>query len=442
MDSPFLLATLLTTCILSGAFLALSPIISRTRQAVLHHFYLALGAFALCIFGSAFLIFSHTQQPIIYKLYLCWGMPFCCFIAYMTMGRPFLEQLFCYSMLGLVEIVIHTVAVFLYDIEKLYLPAGLPNLYLMSLHCCNYLMLFTPSLPFLQRFFRRILPPERFFHYHHLGLYLTLLPCVAVLGVSLQYYDNVLIHDLHERISRLFLPILLFILYRLIIITGNQLSEEFHKTSHTQKMELQLAAIENYTNQINEQQRGLSILRHDMRHYDSMLTALLKDGNIRDAQELIAQHGAAVSETRTKSYCQQPLVNATLSIYLRRIEEAGIPLQEKINLPRDFPTKTAAEVSILLANLIENAYHACLKLPKEQRSISLTLQTQEASHVLMLENSYDGRDFLGPDGLPHTNVPVHGTGTDSLRRFIARHEARTRFELTKDRVHCYIYWSD
>lgn len=441
MGPHLLLAALLTMCLLAGSFIAFFPLKERVTRENQLHFYFAYAALSLCLFVSALLTFERTSAPLVFKWYFLWSPFLRIYVSYKTLGRPFVEQLFCYSMAALVTTVTHTTASFLHDFE---LSCGMVDptdpLLLLSLHCLNFLLILAAAMPFLYRLLRNLMPPERFFRYQRLGVYLTLLPFAAVIGTSFQFYDNELFHDTPERLSRLVLLILLFFIYRMILIYGGHLSRDVHRENQRRELALQQAAIEDAAQRMEEHKRTLSILRHDMRHYDTMLAGLLVDGKTEEAQALIEKHTATVDLTKVKAYCSEPLVNAVLSVHFQRIEESGIPLTQRIGLG-ETRQGSAADIALLLANLVENAYQASLKQPADRRGIEVRLESRGEAHVLKVENRYDGEPFLGPDGLPQTAVPGHGVGTESLRRFMEKYHARATFHCEAGRVRCLVYWN-
>lgn len=442
MDSPFLLALITTIDILTGPLLALYAIGERTTRRARRHFYIALAVFGLAADISFILLADAFVSPFLFKLYFIKGLPICLLIALATLKRPVLEQIFVYSMVGLIELILHMTAIFLYDLETvLQIVVDQPLTVCMLLHALHYLVLFLLSLPLLLRLLRHIMPNELIFHYRHLGLYITLLPAFVTIALSQQFYDNILFHSLADRLPRIIAPLLILIIYRLIIVSGSELSDVVHRESHVRSLQLQIDSLKACTEQQAKHQRAMSVLRHDLRHYDATLAQLLRGGHTDEALELIAGHGVALTATRDEVYCKQPIVNAAITSCFARLREAGIPFTHKLNLPADCPRQLDSDLALLLSNLIENACHASLKQPPDRRRIMVHLESDGTSHVLCVANQYDGPAFLGPDGLPATTRPGHGLGTESLRQFAMRYAARIHYGQTDGMVRCYVYWT-
>lgn len=92
-----------------------------------------------------------------------------------------------------------------------------------------------------------------------------------------------------------------------------------------------------------------------------------------------------------------------------------------MSIPEKLPVDEAG-LSLVLANALENAIHACKQLPEEQRRIVC-----RAIHYprLMIEvvNSCNAPVALDQDGFPTSAQDGHGVGMQSIRSFCQRYRA-------------------
>ena len=87
---------------------------------------------------------------------------------------------------------------------------------------------------------------------------------------------------------------------------------------------------------------------------------------------------------------------------------------------------------IVLINALENAVHAVLGLPQEERIIELSITEKSGKILISLSNSYAEMPVL-EDGYPIAESRDHGFGTQSIRYTAEKLQGNCRFSLTDER---------
>lgn len=87
------------------------------------------------------------------------------------------------------------------------------------------------------------------------------------------------------------------------------------------------------------------------------------------------------------------------------------------------------ELAIVLANALENAIHANLALPREQRKIRCTM-VGDPGVMLEISNPCTGNVSFGSGGLPVAQQDGHGLGVQSISAFCRKNGAVCQFDLT------------
>lgn len=67
-------------------------------------------------------------------------------------------------------------------------------------------------------------------------------------------------------------------------------------------------------------------------------------------------------------WCRPPVLDAVFSSYFEQAKNQGIRVEAAVSLPDTLPVDEG-ELAIVLANALENAIHANLELPPEQREL-------------------------------------------------------------------------
>lgn len=156
--------------------------------------------------------------------------------------------------------------------------------------------------------------------------------------------------------------------------------------------------------------------RHDMRHHITVLSTLLQKGDAENAQHYVNQWQGQLAGAETETWCRNAAVNAVLSSYLSRARENGCTLETKIFLPEEMPFEEM-DLCVVLANALENAIHACAKLPEgAPRNLRVSASLAGGrSLAVSVENSC--AEDLKFDGNGFPIVPYregHGQGLRSI----------------------------
>ncbi len=155
--------------------------------------------------------------------------------------------------------------------------------------------------------------------------------------------------------------------------------------------------------------------RHDMRHHFNALAGYAEreeweelKNHLERAQSKIPRLDMRFSENRA--------ADGVLGYYCALAKRENIPFFAKIDLPKELPIDDM-DLSLVLANLLENALEASLRTDGEKRRIHAEARLHSA-HVLLLtvENAFAG-EIKEKDGVFQSSKRKgNGTGIQSVRR--------------------------
>lgn len=433
----YLLALALVLLQLTGVWMRYLPFantVSRVQRRNLQQ--LSAGWGILALLGYAAVMTVYDGDVLRFKLLVAFGwVPFF-LISYYCIPRGFAQHLFVLGMQSLFAILLHTISGFVVSVV---LPADYGELiHMLALSSC-YLLLFLLLIPLERRLFCKLVPAQSFFQYRHLGLYIALMPLVVLFAYALPMLDAQLYHSMPERVGRLALPIIFFLIFRLVLTAAHQMSEHTAEVNRNNLLAQQLYALREYTRLTEEKRQTLRVLRHDMRHYNRLLGTLLDSGRIREAKQLVEKYTAEIEHTTLQEFCANDLINATLSIYHYHLGHLEIPLQQKVNLPREMAGMDM-DVAIVLSNLLENALHASMKQAVTDRMVKVSAQYTEGQFVLSVANRFAEPLLIDSEGFPYADKPGHGTGMISLRAFVRKYKAQWDLRQEDGWVTVMLYW--
>lgn len=168
--------------------------------------------------------------------------------------------------------------------------------------------------------------------------------------------------------------------------------------------------------------------RHDTRHMLCTTATLLEDGNVTEAIDYINQFIRHIEAHTPVRYCQDVIINATLSYYFEQAKEAEIVLETRLQFSDTLPVDPG-EFAIVIANALENAINACRLIPKKERRIVFRcICTPKLA--LEVSNPCSEPVSFSEDGLPLSKENGHGIGTRSIFAFCKKYHALYNFSIS------------
>ena len=122
------------------------------------------------------------------------------------------------------------------------------------------------------------------------------------------------------------------------------------------------------------------------------------------------------------------MLDAVFSSYFDQAQNQGIRVEATISLP-DVLSIDEGEMAVVLANALENAIHANLALPWDQREIRCKM-VGTPSIMLEISNPCAGNIAFDSSGLPVAQKAGHGLGVQSISAFCRKNGAVCQFDLT------------
>ncbi len=190
-------------------------------------------------------------------------------------------------------------------------------------------------------------------------------------------------------------------------------------------LQAQISMMERRIEETAQAEKKLRIERHDLRHRLNTVATLVENEERAEALNYLSTAKAALEQTAPRKYCHNVILDAIFSFYFEKAQLAGIAVEHKLVIPNELPVD-AAELSTVFANALENAIHACEKLPMEQRKIICTCIT-DSGFMFEVSNPCREKVSFGSNGLPLTEDGSPGIGTLSIMAFAEKHDAICRF---------------
>ena len=271
------------------------------------------------------------------------------------------------------------------------------------------------AFPFLLRFFTRT-----FSHFQEAAARrywrsTTIIP--MLLAVDTLYVS---LYDSQERYFDLMgarILLLIVVLLMMVAIRRGQqeVYDEISAYEEKHQLQQQVVSAANYVKMSKESRQRLEAIYREKRDHIDQLLDLVRQKDRVGVLTYIEELGEEFNSTKLPQYCQNPLINAALTVYLSRAREEGIPITVSVDLPQDL--NCSGDLSIVLSNLVENALIASRKQPEDRRNITVLARRQGDMLNILVKNLFDAPVALDEEGLPVTKVKGHGISMKSLARF-------------------------
>ena len=226
-----------------------------------------------------------------------------------------------------------------------------------------------------------------------------------------------------------FVPFLMCICYLIFcVIYCRQYEKQQQIATQNYFMQLKQVQYAREMESMKRNEKNVSLLRHDMRHFLNNIAAFIESGESDKALEYIHGLVNTTEKTVTDRYCANEIINIILLSNHDKLEAEGIALIYTITVPSKLDISDIDMTSIL-QNALENAIHAVTGLEKNKRFINLSVSLKNGKLLISVENPYATAPKL-ENGMPIAIEKGHGLGTRSIKLTANRLGGNCQFSVT------------
>ena len=192
----------------------------------------------------------------------------------------------------------------------------------------------------------------------------------------------------------------------------------------------QFKMMDDYLGASLKNQEKMRILKHDLRHILNNVSTLILQNKLDEALEVINSYNENIDSIQNTIYCSDYKINAILCYFKEKCKLEGIPLDITINRFEKATSCNLDDLSLIISNLLENAYNATIECSKPY--ISFKLVNNKERLILQVQNST--KEIVDLDGKTHeptTNVFNHGTGTKSVQYYAKKNNLLVDYSVSE-----------
>lgn len=168
-------------------------------------------------------------------------------------------------------------------------------------------------------------------------------------------------------------------------------------------------------------------VRHDIRHHNNNVAAMLKSGDIKGALKYIEEYNLSLDSFKQTEFCPHVTVNAILNSFYSKATSDGIKVSVSADTKPDIGVSDTDLVAIL-SNILENAINGCKESEKE-KEISVNIKTVSDKTVIVCSNPCK-------DGLEVENLMIKqkGIGISSILISARKYNGDISYRLDSGRL--------
>lgn len=199
-------------------------------------------------------------------------------------------------------------------------------------------------------------------------------------------------------------------------------------------MQIKQAQFAKEIESMQRNEKNVSLLRHDMRHFLNNIAAFIENNENDKALDYIHSIVKATEKTTRKRFCANEIINIIIMSHADSFKDKHIDFRYSISVPSRLPFSDIDMTSIL-QNALENAMNAVMKLEPEKRFIRLSISEKSGKLLISVENPYAVRPKLIND-MPVATERGHGLGTRSIRQTSERLGGKCQYSVTDTLFYC------
>ena len=235
---------------------------------------------------------------------------------------------------------------------------------------------------------------------------------VAVVLLTFQKYESAAVSTLALNQGLAVLPFVLLtsvvLLFAVGLLADHQRLEQSSRLAELREV---------YYQGLQQQERQVRQLRHDLRNHLTVVQGLLEQGDAQGAAGYLEEMAGSPALRGGRRFCENEAANVVLSAKAKAMERAEIGADFAVSLPKELPV-TDTDLAALLGNALDNAMEG-VQSAVEKR-VFLRCRMDKGLLMLRLENPVGGD--VNPDlSTTKADKASHGLGIPGMREIAERY---------------------
>lgn len=191
---------------------------------------------------------------------------------------------------------------------------------------------------------------------------------------------------------------------------------------------------------VEQSEKNLRILRHDIRHYSGMIDSLLEQHAYDEIKKVTEHINTVADENKVTRYCSNMIANTMLCWMMEKAHSLAIEVQHDISISEEIPVDSY-EFAMVVANLFDNALDCVKDFAERRKVVNVKIHCEEDHLLIHIKNEYEKEIVFDPEtGFPKSQKGKnHGFGMQSVQAFSDKIEGNLGCYCEDDMFHILLY---
>lgn len=205
----------------------------------------------------------------------------------------------------------------------------------------------------------------------------------------------------------------------------------------------QLEAERRHYADIEQMQRSVRGVRHDLNNTLSTVLMMLDKGEYAGARAIITGAADRLEVSENLFFTGNPSIDSIISLKIAKAHTSGIEIDTDVNIPVHLSLNCEA-MPVIFGNLLDNAIEALQEIPEKERCIKLFLRYTDNMLILTVSNRCMTRmtDPSGSFSTTKEDKELHGFGISNIRQSVERLGGTLRLQQNNGWFHANIILYD
>jgi signal transduction histidine kinase len=217
---------------------------------------------------------------------------------------------------------------------------------------------------------------------------ITFFALVSFLNYELRFVDSITL--IFQVGALVFLIQLTAIGLRFIKTAADALAERALIELFMENINSQLSKQREQYMRLAKNTNKIRDMRHDLRHQIRVLTSYGEAGDLDSLKKYLQTLSNDLDQTVTIDYCRNYAVNSIVSYYVPIAESEGVSVDVRLDIPEDTGRVPAADLCVIVGNLLENAIEALRRMDSDDKYIKARSRIANGTLSVIVENNFDG----------------------------------------------------
>lgn len=173
--------------------------------------------------------------------------------------------------------------------------------------------------------------------------------------------------------------------------------------------------------------------RHDLMNHISILYSLFENNDREKLKEYLSELMEEKVIKKEYAHSGNLVIDSILNFKLQEADSLGVHVTLELSVPEQLAVKSF-DMTVILGNLLDNAIHACNRLPEDRKIIKSVIRYDKGRLIIDIKNQYSNTILYENGNIITTNDDKknHGIGLLNVRNAVEKYQGLLNIEHSDD----------